>query len=619
MRNIRNMQHIFSNKMEFLKSFASCMVIAISIFYFTKYNTSLVALHINSTYDYVIIGGGTAGSVLAARLSEDENTTVLLLEAGEEESWKYSLLHRVPFLHGLLQNSLVDWEYYTEPQTHSSYASPVGSNRSYWPRGKVLGGSAMLNSMQYVRGNKADYDKWAESGCKGWGYKDVLPYFLKSEDILIDSLSNSKYHHKGGFIGVSKGTSSSLSKLIVDAGKEIGYKEVDYNGEQQLGFSIPQVSVRNGVRSGTVHDILYPIMNRYNLHVAVSIRAAKVLFNNKRAVGVEYVRNGQNGVVYAKKEIIVSAGAINTPQLLLISGIGPKQHLNSHNIPVVKDLPVGRNLQDHMLIFLPTTLNSSDCTSFNPISVGIDVLKYIFTGKGMFASPAVETTAFLNTDDNSSNPNYPDIQLHALGFLPARKDIMMDQELIKDIFPEDYTCGVIFVPILLHPKSRGVITLKGTDPFIHPAIDPKYLTEKQDIATFIRGIRAVERLIDSQTFKSIGANYNLTKMAACSQHKNRSDDFWECYIRYNALTVYHPTSTCRMGHIDDPDTVVDEELKVKGVLGLRIVDASIMPDIISGNINAPTVMIAEKAADMIRNRDTVAHIRRYLQTFDHLQ
>ena len=597
--------------MEYLKSIVVCTVLAIVLFYATRYNTSLVVTKINVTYDYVIVGGGSAGSVLAARLSEDENKTVLLLEAGGEETG--NLVFGIPFLYGLLQGSDVDWSYYTEPQTHSSFASQVGDNRQFWPRGKVLGGSGMLNSMQYVRGNKADYDEWAKNGCTGWSYEDVLPYFLKSEDILIDSLASSNYHHKGGPIGVSKGSTSSLSQLFLDAGKELGYKEVDYNAEQQEGFSIPQTSIRKGVRSGTVRDFLRPVMVRHNLHVVVNAFATQIFFTNNRAVGVEFVRNKDHKeTVFARSEVIISAGAINTPHLLMLSGIGPKEHLEQLDIQVINDLPVGKNLQDHLLTFLPSTLNSSDCVSLNPLHVSLDVLKYIFLGQGMFAYPAVETTAFIRTDTSTNKPLYPDIQLHALGLLPARKDIKMDQELIKDMFPDEYACGVITVPILLHPKSRGMISLKSRNPFDYPAIDPKYLTQTADIDTIIRGIRLVEKLMETDTFKSIGVNFNLTKMSACSKHVFRSDDYWECFIRYNALTVYHPTSTCKMGHPDDESTVVDAELKVKGVLGLRVVDASVMPNIISGNINAPTIMIAEKAADMIRNKDTVTHIRQYL-------
>ena len=590
-----------------------CGIIAIIVYYMATSRDSLVTVNINLSYDYIIVGTGSAGAVLAARLSEDKDTTVLVIEAGGEDT---NMLLGIPFPHPFLQNTSVDWTYYTEPQTHSSFSSIVGNNRHFWPRGKVLGGTSMLNSMAYVRGNKADYDEWEEIGCDGWSYEDVLPYFLKSEDILIGNLSDSKYHHKGGPLAVSYSHASKIPDIFVKAGKELGYEEVDYNGEKQEGFSKQQSTVRNGVRSSTIKEFLRPAMKRENIHVVVNTMATKVVFDdNKRATGIEFIRDGVKGSVKAKKEVIISGGAVNSPQLLMLSGIGPKDHLESMQIPVINDLPVGKNLQDHLYLLIGSEINTTDSINTHPIIMLAEFLKYAVTGKGSFASSGLEGTAFINTDKTETRNRYPDIQIHGYSALSERKYLLLNQDLIKGLFPDEIKNGFALVPIILHPKSRGSIKLKSPDPKEYPSIDPRYLTAREDVDTFIRGIRLVERLIETSAFSSIGSDFKYTKMAACSEHEFRSDAYWECYIRYNALTTYHPTSTCKMGSIDDPSTVVDSELRVKGVKGLRVVDASVMPNIISGNTNAPTIMIAEKAADMIRNKDTVEDIRNYINSF----
>ena len=603
-------------KMEHIRNIIICGLIGFILYIASKSRKTLVVSKINSTYDYVVVGAGTAGSVVAARLSEDRNTTVLVLEAGGDGSdIIFGVLSSVPLLYGLLQNTSYDWKYYTEPQMHSAFASLSGDNRHFWPLGKVLGGTGMLNAMVYARGSKADYDEWEQNGCDGWSYKDVLPYFLKSENIQIESLSKSRYHHKGGVIGISYANATKLPEVFVEAGKELGYKEVDYNAGKQEGFANQQSFISNGARTNTFDALLHPAMERENIHVTVNTHATKINFDdNNRAVSVDFIRNGMKGTVNVNKEIILSAGAINTPQILMLSGIGPKQHLEDFNIPVISNLPVGQNLQDHLHMIIGSEINSSDSLDLHPVSMLTELSKYLLDGKGALASSVVEGTAFIDTSGDKTHKGNPDIEIHTVGAFPIREYIQLNPALIKGIYPDNIVNGIMFIPIALHPKSKGSVYLKSSNPIDHPAIDPMYLTEKEDVDALIRGIRFTERLMQTSAFRGIGVNFNYTKLAACQKHEFRSDAYWECFIRYTAQTTYHPTSTCKMGAADDTSTVVDPQLRVKGVQGVRVVDASVMPNIVSGNTNAPTIMIAEKAADLIRKTDTVQYIRDYFKS-----
>ena len=489
---------------------------------------SILTDRLDTEYDYIVVGGGSAGSVVASRLSEDQDKKVLLLEAGtfwDENPW----LH-VPIRWLDLENTVHDWEYYTKPQNVSCLG--LKERRAFWPRGRVLGGSSMLNAVQYTRGSRYEFDDWAANGCTGWSYRDVLPYFLKSEDIQIDELKSSKYHSTGGPLAVSGGRVTPLADLYMKAGEEMGYKVNDYNGAEQEGFSPVQVTVRKGVRSSTGVEFLGNTADRDNLHIVLGSHVIKIAFQNKKATGVYVIRDGRKYFVKARKEVILSAGAIGSPQILMLSGVGPKDHLNELGIDVVADLPVGQNLQDHLMVFMFSRINSSYSITENLKENLFSKIKYHLFGTGPLSIGGTDGSAFFYIDESRRGTANTDVQFIIFSSFIHGNYFKFKDEVAKEFLaPTPNDEGFNTVISTTHPKSRGTIKLKSTDPFDYPILDPQYLTNKRDIDEFIAGIRIWEKFMDTPTMKNLGVNIDQSKMSFCSQHEFRSDAYWECYTR----------------------------------------------------------------------------------------
>ncbi len=521
-------------------------------------------------FDYVIVGAGSAGCVLANRLTASGQHHVLLLEAGGED--KKQEIH-IPAAFSKLFKSELDWNYSTEPE-------PEMDNRTmYWPRGKVLGGCSSINAMIYIRGNVLDYDHWAELGNPGWSYKEVLPYFKKAEN---QERGASSYHGVGGPLNVADlRDPNPLSRAFIQAAQECGYPlNPDFNTATQDGFGFFQVTQKGGRRNSTAVAYLKPARNRPNLTVETNALATAILFEGQRAVGVRYLQNGQTKEARADREVILAGGAINSPQLLMLSGVGPAGHLAEYGLPVVRDLPgVGQNLQDHLIagaVYSCTQpLSLAHAEKFGQLA------KFLLQGKGMLTSNVAEAGGFLKTRPDLA---MPDIQFH---FAPA----YFVNHGFQKIEGDGFSVGAI----LVHPRSRGRLCLKSPDPQAAPAIFANYASDPEDMDTLIKGVQIARKIAHSAAL----APYRKEEVFP-SRTPLDDDETIRNVIRQLAATLYHPVGTCKMGN--DPLAVVDSKLRVHGLDGLRVIDASIMPLIPGGNTNAPTIMIAEKGADMILSK-----------------
>jgi len=533
-----------------------------------------------NSYDFVIVGGGSAGCVLANRLSASGKWQVLLLEAGPADG--NSFIHIPAGIIPVIRSNVLNWKFWTTPQQN------CGGRPMFWPRGRTLGGSSSINAMCYIRGNAWDYDHWASLGNDGWSYKDVLPYFRKMENFeAIDQLPGAHaYHGSGGPLNVAEYRYlNPLMSAFVDAAQQAGHpRNGDFNGAQQDGVGYYHVMQQDGQRCSNARGFLKPALGRANLKVITGAHAAKVLFEGRRAVGVRYLENGRYAEALARKEVIVSAGAIGSPQLLLLSGVGPRAQIEKQGIQPVHELPgVGENLQDHLDIHVTWEEKTRFAVTLHWSSLWRtlkSVFQYLFGHRGELTSNLAQAGGFIKSDP--AQP-IPDLQWHLVPFIYSDHG--------QNLTPLFKYYAFTLMTCFLRPESRGTIRLASADPLTRPLIDANYLATPRDMEALVKGFKLARQVLQQPAF----APHRLQELepGAAVQSDEQIRDF----IRRRAETVYHPVGTCKMGR--DAMAVVDPRLRVHGLEGLRVVDASVMPTLIGGNTNAPTTMIAERAADLI--------------------
>lgn len=554
-----------------------CWTMNVCIFIAIAFLKVLYYFNFSMQFDYIIIGAGSAGCVLANRLTEDASCKVLLLEAGGRGNMNLN----IPGAYTTLHRSSVDWAFYTEPQSY------VQDRRLFIPRGKVLGGCSSTNAMAYVRGNSADYNEWALGGNDGWSYDDVLPYFKKSES---HEKFGEPYHSKEGPLNISFAKyPSPLSSVFIEACNEAGIAHnEDYNSAQQSGASMLQYTIKNNQRHSAATAFLQPAMKRNNLTVRTHAMVKQIIIENDKAKGVEFfTTNTLTEKAYCSKEVILSAGAIQSPQLLLLSGIGDTHILKDVGIDIKMHLPgVGKNLQDHVWTVTSNLCNVPTGNNvIKPANMFKEFIRYLLFKKGPFTNSPIEANAFLNTGITT---NKPDIQFH---FTPSHCGNNYKTD-IYNMKTYPLTNGFSIMVILLHPESKGYVTIRSKNTFDAPLIQPCFLQNENDRYTLLKGLKKAMEVADATAFKPYspgGLNH---------PSRNISDDLLMEHIYKSLETLYHPVGTCKMGN--DDMAVVNNKLQLYGIKGLRVVDASVMPAIVSGNTNAATIMIAEKGADMIK-------------------
>lgn len=588
-----------------------CYVFCFSALVFFQHKKIYIAPHQNAEYDFIIVGSGPAGCVLANRLSENPNWQVYLIEAGGVET----IPHQIPIMSAYLQGTHSNWGYKSVPQKESCLG--MNNRECALPRGKILGGTSSINFMIYNRGNHRDFDRWAEFGNEGWSYKDVLPYFLRSENSQVEGLENSPYHNHTGPLNVEDVRyRTDAAKAYVEAAQEAGHIKNDYNGESQLGVSFVQATTKNGRRHSAFASYIQPIRNlRRNLHIVTMARVTKVLIDpeTKQAYGVRLLYRNTLYTVKARKEVILSAGAFNSPQILMLSGIGPRDNLEAIKVPIIQELPVGKLLYDHMCHFGPTFTTNTTGKTFFASHTTPGLFTSFFSGDPstvLSSIGGVEALTFAKIPQSQEPDDMPDVEIITVAGSLASDEgtgLMQGANFREEIYTKMYKPlndvqqdHFSFLIMQFHPKSVGRMWLHNRNPLEWPRINPKFFHHPEDVEHILEGIKEVIRISQMPALQKLGVKLHDLPVPGCESHSFGSDDYWRCSIRVLSYTLHHQVATCRMGPESDNTTVVNAKLQVHGIGRLRVVDTSIIPFPPTCHTNAASFMIGEKAADMIR-------------------
>ncbi|XP_015112867.1 glucose dehydrogenase [FAD, quinone] [Diachasma alloeum] len=567
-----------------------------------SFDIPIVAIPTRAEYDFIIVGAGSGGSVVTNRLSENRKWKILLLEAGKPEG----ILNQIPILVSNFQQTDYNWGYRVEEQKNACLG--MKDRRCTWPRGKSLGGTSTLNYMIHTRGNRFDYDHWAELGNDGWSYEDVLPYFKKSERFRVPGVYNKSFHGEDGPLCVEHAPyHTKLATSYLKAGQHLGYEVLDYNGPQQIGFSYLQLNMDKGSRCSASRAYLR--IKRSNLDIVTDARVTKVLIDDqKRVHGVELIKNGATQTVRASREVILSAGTIDSAKLLMLSGIGPKQHLEDLGIKALKDLPVGYNLYEHIgFLGLTFMVNQSVSLLQNQLVAPRYLMDYALRRSGPFSTPGgAEALAFIRT--KYAVDSRPDVELlfnggslHSDNGLAVRKGYGVSDEVYNAVFkPIEGKHAFSIWPITQNPRSYGRIFLKSKNPLDDPIIQPHFFEHPADVEIILEGVKHAISIVSTPPFQKYGARLHDIKIPGCQAFQFGSDDYWRCGIRHLPSMMNHEIGTAKMGPSTDASAVVDARLRVHGVQRLRVIDASVMPTMPVGHVNAGIFMIGEKGADMIK-------------------
>ncbi|KXJ81726.1 hypothetical protein RP20_CCG018256 [Aedes albopictus] len=564
---------------------------------------------IRKSYDFIVVGAGPAGCSVANHLSENPTVTVLLLDLGKPE---ISIMQDVPATNIYQVSTAYNFAYVSEPQAKGCLG--MKEHRCAWHHGRGLGGSTLINNMIYTRGNWRDYDSWNASGNVGWSYEEVLPYFIRAEKENLRDFGNNGYHGKRGYLLVEDiAYRTPLASTFVKSAQANGMPYIDYNSRDQMGVSYVQSLTNRGIRWSAARALLHPIRRRQNLHVVPEAWVTNVLIDKetKTALGVRYTRNGMSFTVMAKKEVILSAGAFGSAQLLMLSGVGPKDHLSDMGIELIQNLPVGETLYEHPGAIGPVFTIGKHIDNLINFDYGITVssaVQYLF-GRGMFTCSLTESLGYLkSTVSPNSDPAWPDVELIQIAGTigddsspSAQNYFRITDEIMTVYFKPLFTVrAFMYLPMLMHPRTKGSLKLRSTDPYEPPLFNYTYFEDDRDLQALVEGIKEAVKITSQKPFLDIDAKLYSVKVPGCEEFEFNTDNYWRCHVKVLTTTYYHYVATCKMGPETDPTAVVDPRLRVYGMKKLRVVDIGIIPKPPTAHTTAIAYMIGDKASDMIK-------------------